>query len=137
MIKKVTTHYLADKEYEIVNESGNKVSIDMYPADEKKALAPMELLLGAAGACAAVDLVEMVKKRRKTVEDLKIESTGKRRDTVPKSYESINLHFILKSPDCTEDEFTKLVKLAVEKYCSVTDSLKGRAEVTFTSEVQN
>jgi putative redox protein len=88
------------------------------------------------GGCAAVDLVQMVKKRRKTVNGLRIESSGERREEEPRRFTKIHLRFILNSPDATEEELIKLLKLAVEKYCSVSGSLAADMELTYEGVVE-
>ncbi len=124
----------ADHEYEAVNAQGNKVDIDMYDVDQKQAQSPMDLLLSALGGCASVDVVLMMKKKRRTVADFFVELEGIRNDGIPAYFTHISLKFILISPDATEEEFAKVVALSVQKYCSVSSSLKS--EVTFTSEVR-
>lgn len=129
------TRYLADKEFETVNESGNRLPIDMHDPADKQHFSPMQLLLAATGACAAVDIVEILKKKRKTVWDLQIKSEGIRRDETPKRFNRINLHFMLYSPDTQADEFLKVVRLGVDKYCSVSASLSTDIEISYTVEV--
>jgi len=131
--KKVTVSMKADHEYESVNAVGNKVSIDMYADEEKQSQSPMELLLSALGSCAAVDAVQMMKKKRRTVQGFFIEVEGERNDGIPAFYTDIHLTFTLISPDATPEEFEKVTKLSVEKYCSVSSSLKSN--VTFSSTV--
>ena len=135
---KLTTRYLADYEYETENESGNRLNFDMYPAEQKKYFSPMQMLLAATGAWAAVDIVQILKKKRKTVWDLEIKSSGTRREEeIPKKFTHINLHFILFSPDTTVEEFEKVVRLGVDKYCSVSASIDPAIEVKHTAEVRN
>lgn len=126
---KVNLNYKADKEYEAVNSSGNIVPIDMYASGEKKAQSPMELLLSSLAACAAVDIVAMIKKRRKTLVDLKAEVTGIRREETPKYFTDIHVKYIVYSPDAKPEEIEKLVSLAVEKYCSVASTVSGVAKI--------
>lgn len=57
------TRYLADNEFEAINESGNRLPIDMHAPADKQHFSPMQLLLAATGACAAVDIVEILKKK--------------------------------------------------------------------------
>lgn len=116
---------IADREYESVNASGNKVSIDMYDGEDKSHQSPMELLLSALASCASVDAVLMMKKKRRQVQDFKVEAEGERNDGIPAFYKSIHMKFILTSPDATQEEFEKVIHLAVEKYCSVASSLKS------------
>jgi len=134
-IKTTTTVYRAEFEYEATNPQGNTVQIDMYDGNEKKAQSPMELLLSAAASCAAVDVIGMLKKKRKTVNDLRVVAEGTRRDEHPRHYTDISLHFVLDSPDTKEADLAKVVALAVDKYCSVAATLRGVANLTYSSEV--
>lgn len=131
---KVITKMVAEKEYIATNESGQSVKIDMYDPADKNAQSPMQLVLSAVSSCAAVDLVQMMKKKRRQVEGLEIETDGTRHDGVPKYYEKIHMIFTLISPDATEEEFAKMTALAVEKYCSVSSSLN--CPVTFEAKVK-
>ncbi|WP_114749271.1 OsmC family protein [Pleomorphovibrio marinus] len=133
--KKITLTMKADKEYEAVNESGNRIGIDMYDGEGKRHQSPMELLLSALAGCSAVDAVQMMKKKRRTITSFETEAIGERREGIPAYYTAIHLSFILTSPDATEEEFAKVIKLAVEKYCSVASSLKP--EITFESKIVN
>ena len=130
---KVELKYKGDEEFEAVNETGNKVDIDMLPADEKQHQSPTQLLLSALTACAAVDIVSMVKKRRKTFVDLSAETTGERRDEHPRGFTKIHMKYIITSPDLTDEEADRIVNLATTKYCSVAASVS--AEQTHSFEV--
>lgn len=124
---RVITNMLAPKEYESKNESGNILNIDMYDAKSKDYFSPMESLLAALASCASVDLVEMIKKRRKNLIDLQVETIGERRDEHPRAYKSIHMIFTATSDNLKEDEFMKLVELATGKYCSVSGTLNVKA----------
>ncbi|MFY0686792.1 MAG: OsmC family protein [Cyclobacteriaceae bacterium] len=126
----VDLHYKADEEYYTENASGNKVDIDMLARDDKKAQSPMELLLSAVMACAAVDIVSMVKKRRKKFIDIKGKASGKRREKPPKSFTDIHIHYDIASPDLTEEEAERIVGLATTKYCSVAGTINESAKIT-------
>ena len=133
----LTTRYRSDYEYEAENESGNRLNFDMYPAEQKKHFSPMQMVLAATGACAAVDIVQILKKKRKTIWDLEIRSSGTRREEIPKKFTHINLHFILYSPNTTAEEFEKVVRLGVDKYCSVSASIDPAIVIRHTVAIQN
>lgn len=133
---KINLKFLDDKVYETTNESGNSVRIDMKDAQEKEYQSPMELLLSATVACAAVDIVSMVKKKRKTFVNLEAEIGGNRRDEFPRKFTDIDIKYILTSPDTSEAEFDKVVALAVEKYCSVAGSLDESINLTHSVEIK-
>jgi putative redox protein len=124
---RIITNMLAPKEYESKNESGNILNIDMFDAKEKDFMSPMESLLSALASCASVDLVEMIKKRRKELVDLNIETIGERRDDDPRAFNKIHMTFTLTSPNLEQEEAEKLVALAAGKYCSVAATLAVKA----------
>ncbi len=133
---KVFLNYVSDKEYRTENESGNQVMIDMLDPEDKKYQSPMQLLLSGVIACAAVDIVSMVKKKRKTFVNLEGEIDGTRREEYPKKFTDIHVKYTLTSPDMTEEEFEKVVSLAVEKYCSVAATINESTKMTHSVEVK-
>ena len=130
---KVTTLMLEDELYESTAESGSQVRSDMRPTGIKTGQSPTELLLSALAGCSAVDIVSMLKKRRKTVVKFEIELEGTRQETTPRYYTRIHSHFRVTSPDVTAEELEKVTGLSVHKYCSVGASLKS--ELTYSVEV--
>lgn len=130
---KVELSYKGDEEYSSVNESGNVINIDMLPADQKQHQSPTQLLLSGLVACAAVDIVSMVKKRRKNFTDLKGSAEGERREEHPRGFTKIHLHYQIFSSDLTDEEATRIVDLATTKYCSVAASVS--AEQTHSFEI--
>ena len=107
----------------------------MFPSEEKKDQSPMDLVLSAVAACGAVDIVSMIKKKRRTFIDLKAESTGERADTFPKKFTKIHIKYIITSPDLTEKEAETVISLAVSDYCSVASSLNPDIELTHSFEI--
>lgn len=127
---KIKLGHIADEEYYAITEQGIRVDIDMLPSEEKKHMSPMQLLLSGVISCAAVDLVSMVKKRRKTLVEFSGEIEGVRRTEIPKKFTDIHIVYTFVSPDLGEEEAQKLVDLAVEKYCSVAASLDPAIKMT-------
>ncbi|MEM7106920.1 MAG: OsmC family protein [Bacteroidota bacterium] len=121
---KITTTYLSDYEYKSTTENGHEVIIDMKQ-EGKSFQSPMELLLSALSGCVAVEIALMIQKKRRKLNNLEVEALGKRRATDPKGFTKIELHFILDSPDAQIEELEKVAALALDKYCSVAESLKA------------
>lgn len=130
---KIITKMIEDELYESVTADGILDTIDMRALPTKKSMSPVESLLSAVAACGAVDIVVMLKKRKKTIESFTIETEGIRRETPPRSFTAIHCRYIIVSPDVNEEELAKTAKLSLEKYCSVADSLK--ATITFSVAV--
>lgn len=126
---KIVTRYVEDELYVAENENGNTINIDMRHAADKKSLAPVEMMLASIAGCAAVDIVSMIKKKRKTVLDLKIETYGTRKEDHPRALTHIQSKYTLYSPDMSLEAFEKVAKLATDKYCSAAASVKAEIEV--------
>ena len=132
---KVTMSYLEDEKYSVKNISGNELVIDMYARDKKENLSPMELLLSAVTTCAAVEVVSMIKKRRRDFKDIKAESFGVRANTHPMYYKEIHVKYIIYSNDLKENEADRFISLALAKYCSVGSSIRKDTEVKHSFEI--
>ena len=132
---KTITRIVADFVYETTNENGNKVSIDMREDHEKDSHGPMELLLGAVSGCVAVDIVAILRKRKKQIDDFIIETSGERKEEHPRGFTHIHSKYILTSPNVKTEELQKIAGLALDKYCSVASSLN--AEIGYSVEVKN
>lgn len=95
------------------------------------AATPMEILLQSAAACTAIDVISILRKKRKTVEDLRIELDSTRSEAHPKVFTSVHMKVILKSPDAELKDLERSIALSHENYCSVSAVLKNSgAKVT-------
>jgi putative redox protein len=95
---------------------------------------PMELLLMALGGCVSIDLGLILTKQKQVLDEYSLEINGERDETPAKAFKSIHLYFQLKGEvDKTKAE--KAVELALNKYCSVAQSLSKSIEITFTVSV--
>lgn len=84
---------------------------------------PMDALLSALAACAGIDVVDILGKRRTLPQRFRIEADGRRRDTPPRRYTHIALRFMLDGGDVEAVHAERAISLAFEKYCSVAASL--------------
>ena len=132
---KVSMSYLDDEKYSVKNISGNELVVDMYEKGKKEDLSPMELLLSAVTTCAAVEVVSMIKKRRRDFKDIKAETSGVRADTHPMYYKKINVKYIIYSKDLKDNEADRFINLALTKYSSVGSSIRKDTEVKHFFEI--
>src|SRR5690606_17799423 len=129
MAKTLTTtlHGLGGLRFMGETPDGQRVMID----NEKVArtgMSPMQLVLNAAGACAAMAVSHMLAKRRLAVNSYTIELVGERVDDVPSPFTRIKARDVLDVPGLTREQAERLVDLATNKYCSVGASLKAEFE---------
>jgi putative redox protein len=130
---KVKTRMIDDERYESFNESGMAITIDMRADGMRAKQNPPELLLSALTACASVDIISILKKRKKGIDAFDIVTSGTRRSDYPRAFTDIHCEFIIQSHDVTEDELMKAAQLSIEKYCTVAASLKSN--ITWSAKV--
>lgn len=126
--KQATVHHLIDKRFLGVTSDNQRVMIDAEK-EAKTGMSPMDLVLNAVGACAAVDIVEMLKKRRLESKGYRIELVGERAEGMPAYFTKIHAKHFFNVPGLNEKTANRFVELAMTKYCSVASSLK--AEISF------
>lgn len=123
--------------FEASNEQGNKVNIDASPdiGGTNQGMRPMQMLLAAMGGCSAIDLVNILKKQKQDLKDIKITVTGEReQDATPSLYTKVHVHFRLFGK-LDSEKVNKAVVLAVEKYCSVAKTLEVKAKISHSVEI--
>lgn len=93
---------------------------------------PVDALLSALGACASVDVVDIMAKRRTPVTSLTVDIIGERVQTVPRRVRHATLHFTIAGDGIDRVQTERAIELAVTKYCSVRDSLREDIVVDWT-----
>ncbi len=79
--------------------------------------------MSALAACTAVDVVDILAKRRTPLSSLTIDAVGTRAQTVPKRIVAVQLTFNVNGDGVERAHAERAVELAITKYCSVRDSL--------------
>lgn len=130
--KQTTVFHLDGKRFLGRTPDGQQLMIDGEDY-AKTGMNPMEILLNAVGACAAFDVVEMIKKRRLDLVSYRVELEGERADGVPAFYTAITAVHHIDAPGLKQEMADRFVDLAMNKYCSVASSLT--AEISFTVEL--
>lgn len=126
MPKTVTTtlHHLVGKRFVGITPDDQRVMID-GEATAQTGMRPMQLLLNALGACAALDVMAMLTKRKLEVRSYRVEITGERPDATPSPYTRVVARHIFDVPGLDRRTAERFVGLSTEKYCSVGSSLKA------------
>lgn len=87
------------------------------------AQSPPDALLSALAACAAVDVVDILAKRRTPAERLVVDVEAVRRQDPPRRFVRIALTFAVDGAGIERMHVERAVRLAFDKYCSVAASL--------------
>ncbi|MDH4277292.1 MAG: OsmC family protein [Acidimicrobiia bacterium] len=126
--KNTTVFHLDGKRFLGRTPDGQQLMID-GESYAKTGMNPMEVLLNALGACAAFDVVEMIRKRRLELISYRVELEGDRAGGTPSYYTDIRAVHHINAPGLKQEMAERFVDLATNKYCSVASSL--RADITF------
>ena len=97
---------------------------------------PVDALLSALASCTAVDVVEILAKRRTPVSSLAVDAVGERANAVPARFTRITLRYRIAGAGIQRADAERAVDLAVTKYCSVRSSLDPAMPVEWTVEVE-
>jgi len=93
---------------------------------------PVDTLINALAGCAAVDVVEILGKRRTPVETLVIDAHAERADAIPARVTSVRLDYHITGAGIDRENAERAIELAIVKYCSVRNSLNPDIPVEFS-----
>lgn len=117
--------------------SGHLLTMDGAPDGGGRNLAPrpMETVLAGTGACAAYDVVLILKRGRQDVRGCEVKLQAERAGTDPKVFTKIHFHFTIRGSDLSEAAVARAVALSHDKYCSATAMLVKTATITHSHEL--
>jgi len=112
--------------------SGHALVVDGAPEAGGRNIGPrpMELVLAGTAACAAFDVVWILKKARQPVSDCVVDAEAERAPEDPKVFTRIHLRYRIRGSGLNQAQVERAVKLSKEKYCSATLMLAKSAEIT-------
>lgn len=110
-------------------------SVVMSTPKENTGMKPSELILSALAGCAAVDVVDILAKKRTPLTHLEVQVTAEQEADPPWTFREILLKFIVKGENLTEKNVQQAIQLSQEKYCSVAATLRGKAEIITSFEI--
>lgn len=110
-------------------------SVVLSTPDEGIGIKPSDLLLIAVASCSAVDIVEILTKKRMILTRLDISATGEQDQDPPWTFRKIHMTFKLGGKGLTEKAVAQAIQLSEEKYCSVAATIRATAEITTAFEI--
>jgi putative redox protein len=117
--------------------SGHLLTMDGAPDGGGRNLAPrpMETLLAGAGACAAYDVVLILKRGRHAVKGCQVKLVADRAEADPKVFTRIVQRFVVTGTGLAQAAVQRAVQMSHDKYCSATAMLSQTAEIVVEVEV--
>lgn len=117
---RVMVNWLAERKFEAGREGRPSIVLD---GDGNEAPTPPDGLLASLASCISVDVVDILAKRRTPVDKYTVEVLGERVDTIPRRFKHITLNISINGAGIERAPAEHAIDLAVNKYCSVKDSL--------------
>lgn len=121
---------------QLKNESGNTMCMDANPniGGKEKGFRPMELLAGSVAGCATIDVLLILKKQKIEPVHYAVRIEASRQEVVPAIFEKIHLVFEF-DDSVPKEKAERAIALTIEKYCSVSASLKEGILISFSVEI--
>lgn len=110
-------------------------SVVLSTPTEGVGMKPSDLLLVALASCTAVDVVEILEKKRIILESLEINTEAEQEKDPPWTFRKIHMVYRLKGTGLTEKNVEQAIRLSEEKYCSVAATIRGVADITTSFEI--
>lgn len=131
---RATVHFAGNDLLVGITPSQHALTLDTNH-ERASAPTPMELLLVALGSCTAVDVINILQKKREDVKDYRVEVRGERREDHPRSYKRFEVHHIVRGHNISEMSLRQAIELSETKYCSVAATLRPTAEIVSSFEI--
>jgi putative redox protein len=131
----VSINWAGEHRFDAARASGGPaIRVD---ADAATGPGPVDTLLIALGTCTAVDVVDILAKRRTPVESMSIEVVGTRHEGgfAPRRIVHARLVYKIRGQGIERVHAERAIDLAVTKYCSVRDSLDPKIPVEWALEL--
>ncbi|MDQ4079850.1 MAG: OsmC family protein, partial [Gemmatimonadota bacterium] len=114
---------------------GPTITVDGHGTSSQS---PVDVVLTGLASCSSIDVVSILAKRRTPVKSLEVDVVGERaNDRVPRRLVRIGLTFRIAGAGIEREQAERAIQLAVNKYCSVRDSLDPNIPVEWKLELRD
>jgi putative redox protein len=128
-----TVKWVGGEKFLATMPSGNAVQFDAG-STHQGGPGPMEMLLGALGACTSVDVKLILEKKRQKLTSLEVSVSGERAKEPPEVWTKIAIVYRL-SGTLEKKAVRDTIELSQNKYCSVAAMLGKTAKITYRYEI--
>jgi putative redox protein len=121
-----------------VGTDSTKHAIVLSSPDEANGtgVKPSDLLLIGLAACASVDVVEILAKKRQAPEAMEVVVEGIQEADPPWTFRKIHMRFLFRGARLQAQAVEQAIRLSEEKYCSVAATIRCAAEITTSFDIQ-
>ncbi|MGH9736780.1 MAG: OsmC family protein [Candidatus Acidiferrales bacterium] len=128
-----TIRWAGGEKFVAVMPSGQSIQFDAG-STHADGPGPMETLLGALGACTAVDVAMILAKKRQKLESLEVIVSGERAPSPPEVWTKVEMLYRL-TGNLDEKAVRDAISLSQGKYCSVAAMVGKTAKISYRHEI--
>ena len=114
--------------------------LEFEPAPEHggtgRGTSPMGVVLAALAGCTAFDVITILRKAHQEVTGLEVSARGERTHKDPKVFTRIQVEYLVRGRNISEDTVKRAIDLSEEKYCSVAAMLKKAVPIEISYRVE-
>lgn len=107
--------------------TGTGRTVDFGDDADRNEHSPVEIVAAALAACAGMDVVSILEKKRQIVTSYRIDVRADQRLDYPQVYTRIDLTHVVEGPVLVEAAVRRAVELSASKYCPVNAMLSAGA----------
>jgi len=120
---------------QFIGVDSTKHSVVLSTPDEGTGIKPSDLLLIALASCTAVDVVEILEKKRMALTSLELSVTGEQDEDPPWTFRKMTILYSIKGEGLNEKAIEQAIQLSEEKYCSVAATIRATCQVETKFEI--
>ncbi len=136
-IRSANVRWVKGLQFEGVSGSGHRVTLDasIQNGGFDEGASPMELVLIALAGCTAMDVMDILRKKRQPLDALDVQVEAVRADDFPRVYTEVEVVYRLRGKELSREAVEHAIELSETKYCSVgamigkTAKMKTRYEI--------
>lgn len=107
-----------------------------FLSDHGATLRPAEVLMVGLAGCTAMDVIDILRKKRQDVTDFQVEARGEQAEEHPHRYVKIEVKYIITGRNVDPEAVQRAIELSETKYCGVAASLRPGAPITTSFEIR-
>ncbi|MBI3537581.1 MAG: OsmC family protein [Chloroflexi bacterium] len=136
-VRTARVRWIKGLQFEGKSGSGHGVVLDTSKQNGgfDQGASPMELVLIALAGCTAMDVADILRKKRQALEALEIKVEATRAEEHPRVYTHIEMVYRLRGKALNPQAVARAIELSETKYCSVGAMLGKTAHIKTRFEI--
>lgn len=131
MAKQAKVRWVSGMQFVGETGSGHAIVLDApTPGGRNTGPGPMELLLVGLAGCTAMDVVNILGRKRQPFHGVEVNVRGEQREDPPNIYTDIHVEYVVYGKGVSEKAVEHAIALSEEKYCSAAAMMNKVANIT-------